>query len=185
MTSAGWPGAPGDDGRPDPYASPSASGEPSGAAPYPPPPSGAQPYGQPYGQPSSGQPYDQAYGQPYAQQPYAQQPYGQPYPTYVRSPQQEKNSLGIIALVLGLVSFMGFGPLTAIPAIIVGVSARRAAAEGRADNGGLGTAAIWIGVVVLVATLAVVAGFVLLVFGFRDVAVEDAYAALALAAAPR
>lgn len=133
MTTSGWPG--GDTSSsgslPDPYSTPSSPGlQPDGQQ-------------QPYDQPAYGQ---QPYGQPaYGQQPYGQQPYGQQ--PYMANPSQEKNSLGTTALILGIISFVVGGLLTSIPAIIVGVKSRRAAAEGRADNGNVGTVGMWLGIV--------------------------------------
>ncbi|MGP7960861.1 hypothetical protein ACTVCO_08640 [Sanguibacter sp. A247] len=161
MTTPGWSDA-GGAGSP---SDPSRSGDPSGASPS----SAQPPYGQqPYGQPSYGQ---QPYGQQsYGQQPYGQQPYGAPYAPNVN---QEKNSLGVIALVAGIASFMGLGPLASIPAIIFGVMSRHAAAEGRADNGTLGTVGMWLGIVGIVVAVAVL---IMILSAFSSLAV--AFAAL-------
>ena len=52
----------------------------------------------------------------------------------------EKNSLGIWSLSLGLVSFFCCGFITGIPAIIVGYLGIQAANEGRATNKGMSIA---------------------------------------------
>ena len=54
----------------------------------------------------------------------------------------EKNSLGIWSLSLGLVSFFCCGLVTGIPAIIVGYLGIQAANEGRATNKGMSIAGI-------------------------------------------
>ena len=143
----------------DPYAAPPQAPygqqphDPYGQqpqAPYGQPTSG-QPYGQPgygqpgYGQPTSGQPYGQpAPGQPYGQQPY-QDPYGQqPYgvPTYPGAgyPQtQGQNTLGLVAMILGIASiplaccYLGI-PL-GIAGLVTGWLGRQKAARGEANNG--------------------------------------------------
>jgi len=135
------PGGFGTGSLPDPYATPSPSAVP---------PPGQQPYGQqPYGQVPYGQ-------QPYGQVPYGQQPYGQ-YP-YVVDVSREQNSLAVTALILAILSFVAFGPFTAVPAVIIGARSRRMANEGRADNGSLGTLAMWIGIVVLAVSVVAVLG---------------------------
>jgi hypothetical protein len=64
--------------------------------------------------------------------------YGYGYPS---------NGLAVWSLVLGVVGVVLAGPLAGVPALITGVLARRAVAEGRADNGGLATAGIVLGAV--------------------------------------
>lgn len=63
----------------------------------------------------------------------------------------QDNQLGIWALVLGIVSIvMCLGPLAGIPAIILGGKAKRAVAEGRANNESLGKIGVilgWIGTI--------------------------------------
>ena len=118
-------------------------------------PYGQQPYGeQPYGQQ---QPYgEQPYGQqPYGQQPYGQQPYPQSYgqqpygavPGYGGYSGTEKNSLGVWALVLGILGFC-CGPL-GIGAIVLGRQSQTAADNGQATNRGLGTAGFILGIIVV------------------------------------
>ncbi|KGM14347.1 DUF4190 domain-containing protein [Cellulomonas bogoriensis] len=65
----------------------------------------------------------------------------------------EKNSLGVWALILGILGLVCCGIFTAIPAIIVGQKSKQAAAEGLANNGGLGSAGVilgWIGIALTV-----------------------------------
>lgn len=64
-------------------------------------------------------------------------------------PSTEKNNLGVWALVLGILGIVCCGIFTAIPAVIVGGKAKEAAAQGQANNGGLGQAGVvlgWIGI---------------------------------------
>jgi hypothetical protein len=169
-------GAPGY-GTADPYPAPQPSGpqQPYGSAdPY----AAQQPYGQqPYG---AGDPYaQQPYGagdpyaaqQPYGQQPgYGQDPYAGAYPaapyggypggSYVPVYGYPRNSLGVWSLALGIASFVCFGPLAGIPAIITGVLGRKAAQRGEANNGGLSLAGIILGALgCAVWVLGFVAGF--------------------------
>ncbi len=61
----------------------------------------------------------------------------------------EKNNLGVWALVLGILGCVCCGIFTAIPAIIVGNKSKEAAAQGLANNGGLGQAGVilgWVGI---------------------------------------
>ena len=166
-------------GAPDPYA----AQQPYGQQPY-----GQQPYGapdpyaaqQPYG---AGDPYaaQQPYGavdpyaaqQPYGQQPgYGQDPYAGAYPaapyggypggSYVPVYGYPRNGLGVWSLALGIASFVCFGPLAGIPAIITGVLGRKAAQRGEANNGGLSLAGLILGSIAC-------AGWVLFFFiGFAD-----------------
>lgn len=59
----------------------------------------------------------------------------------------EKNSLGVWALVLGILSIVCCGLFTGIPAIILGNNSKKAAAEGRANNGNLGNVGFILGIV--------------------------------------
>ncbi len=171
------------DNRPssdDPYATPSSS-SPSGGAPAPgsaPSSSNVSPYGgyvppvdqgaapgqPPYGAPQ--QPYGQQapYGSqqaPYgAQQPQygAQQPYGQPYPgqpypAYGAMPDRSGNQLGVWSLVLAIATFFTGCFPAAIVGIVLGAKGRRAANEGRADNGGLATTGWILNIVLTVLTV--------------------------------
>lgn len=69
-----------------------------------------------------------------------------PYP-YAPPVYTQKNSLGIVALVLGIMSFMCFGLLAGIPAIIVGRASENAQAQGFANNGTLGRVGWILGIV--------------------------------------
>ncbi|MEH0845746.1 hypothetical protein V6U81_25505 [Micromonospora sp. CPCC 205711] len=138
----------------DPYAAPPQA--PYGQQPQPPygqqpqapygQPTSGQPYGQPgYGQPTSGQPYGQpAPAQPYGQQPYqdpyGQQPYGAPtYPGAGYPQTQGQNTLGLVAMILGIASiplaccYLGI-PL-GIAGLVTGWLGRQKAARGEANNG--------------------------------------------------
>ncbi|WP_147793679.1 DUF4190 domain-containing protein [Cellulomonas sp. Y8] len=163
-------------GAPDPYAAqqPYGQQQPYGA---PDPYAAQDPYGQqqPYGAPdpyAAQQPYGQAPGygeqpgygqQPYGQDPYAAQPPAGPgypggypaapyggYPggSYVPMYGYPKNSLGVWSLALGIASFVCFGPLAGIPAIITGVLGRKAAQRGEANNAGLSLAGIILGSII-------------------------------------
>jgi len=59
----------------------------------------------------------------------------------------EKNSLGVWALVLGILSIVCCGLLAGIPAIILGNNSKKAAAEGRATNGTLGNVGFILGII--------------------------------------
>ena len=69
-----------------------------------------------------------------------------PYP-YAPPIYTQKNSLGVVALVLGIMSFMCFGLLSGIPAIIVGRASEKAQAQGFANNGALGRVGWILGIV--------------------------------------
>ena len=141
----------------DPFAAGRQPGQP-GSSNQPPPPPGGQPppygsqppaYGSPQPPPYGSQP--PAYGSPppppYGSQPraYGSQPqpgdyYGQPAYGY------PKNSLGVWSLVLGIVGIvLSCGLFAGIPAIITGHLARKAVAQGQANNGGMATAGIVLG----------------------------------------
>lgn len=112
------------------------------------------PYGQSGGsQPEPGQQPPAyggpAYGQPGMGDGYTAPP---PPPGYYGGgvggpafPSTEKNSLGVWALVLGILGLVCCGLFTGIPAIILGGKAKEAAAQGLANNGGLGTAGVVMG----------------------------------------
>jgi len=78
---------------------------------------------------------------PYPDGQYYQQPGGYVPGGFGPRP-DEKNSLGIWSLGLGLVSFFCCGFITGIPAIIVGYLGIQAANEGRATNKGMSIAGI-------------------------------------------
>lgn len=99
--------------------------------------------------------------------PSGQPPYGAPPPPgyggYGYGPSDEKNSLGVWALVLGILGLC-CGPI-GIAAIFLGRSSRQAATEGRATNGTLGTVGMALGVVAVVLW---VGGFLLQAAGVLD-----------------
>jgi len=143
-----------------------------GQSPYDPPQQPEQglqtPPGAVPGQPA---PYEQtSYQQPQGPA-YAQG--GQPY-AYGAAP-LPKNNLGVWSLVLGILSIvMGCGLFTGIAAIVTGTKSRKAAAEGLADNGGMGLAGLimgWIGTVLV--TLAWIAYFTFLGFLFSSPDFQD------------
>ena len=121
-------------------------------------PSGENPYGQ---QPPAYGQQPPAYGQQppaYGQQGYPAAPSYPSAPGYYGTSGTEQNSLGVWALVLGIAGFVCLGILGWIPSIILGKKAKAAAAAGRANNPGLGTAGVvmgWIGVVLTVISVVV------------------------------
>jgi len=141
----------------DPFAPPGDGEQQPPSYGSQPPTYGAQPpaYGSqppPYGsQPPAYGSQPPAYGsQPpaYGSQPpaYGQQPYGQAY----YAPSYPKNGLAVWSLVLAVLSFMCFGPLSSIPGAILGHLALKANAQGLADNRGLalaGTIVSWVSLV--------------------------------------
>lgn len=69
----------------------------------------------------------------------------------------EKNSLGVWALVLGILSLVCCGLVAGIPAIILGNNSKKAAAEGRATNGNLGNIGFILGLIgTVLGTLAII-----------------------------
>jgi hypothetical protein len=75
-----------------------------------------------------------------------------------------KNSLGVWSLVLGIVAFvLSCGLFTGIPAIIVGNKARRAVAEGQANNPGMATAGIILGWIATILSVLGAIVFVILI----------------------
>jgi len=115
----------------NPYAAP---GGPGATPPQQPPAFGAP---APGGYSAPG-PYP-APGYPGAAPAYAD-PYGQ---------STVKNSLGVWALVLGILSFVSCGIFSAIPAVIVGNKGKEAADQGLANNRGMSQAGVilgWIGI---------------------------------------
>lgn len=75
------------------------------------------------------------------------QPVPLPPQAYGPFPYEQKNSLGVWALVLGIVSLLCCGLFTGIPAIFVGRSSERAQAEGLANNGNLGRVGWILGII--------------------------------------
>lgn len=162
------PDAPGGETPDDPWAPP--PGRPSdrsqerlGSPPH-------DPYGQPDDRMSSGQP---TYGQPtYGQPPYGQPPYGQPpYVGYAAGPPTNGKALAALwtSVALFVLSCCALGVLGFIP-IALGVKARSEirAAEGRQSGDGLALAAIVIGALAIVLSLAVVAIVAVLIASGSD-----------------
>jgi len=56
----------------------------------------------------------------------------------------------VLGLLLGIVSFVLCGFLAGIPAVIVGSKAKKAVANGEANNGGMATAGIILGCIAIV-----------------------------------
>ena len=83
---------------------------------------------------------------PYPDGQYNQQPGGYVPGGFGPRP-DEKNSLGVWSLCLGIVSFFCCGLITGIPSIIVGYLGIQAANEGRATNMGMSFAGIVMSVV--------------------------------------
>lgn len=73
------------------------------------------------------------------------QPYNPPV-AYVPVGQQ-KNSLGILALVFGAMSFLMCGLVTGVPAIVLGHKSQQAEREGLANNGVLGKVGMIVGII--------------------------------------
>lgn len=127
-----------------PYASPSAGGFTAPASPY-----GAPQAGPSVAQPDAfGSPQPGVHAAPGAAAPhqYATPGYGYGYATH--NP-EERNSLGIWALVTGIAGF--FVPIAAIAAIVLGRMGQKAADQGRATNRSMATAGFVLGIVAVVA----------------------------------
>lgn len=158
-------------GTPDPYRTPDGStpdpsqgsGQGGGLPRYgemapdsqPAPPlygaDGQQSYGAGYQQ--QGQQGYQQQGGYQGQQGYqgAQPYYPQGYPGSGGVADNQLGNWSIGLAIAGVVC--GFGFLTGIPAIILGMKGRRAAAEGRANNGGTATAGLVVGWAVTVLSI--------------------------------
>ncbi len=120
----------------------------------PPPPGGQPPYNGGMTPPPPG-----GYGAP-------------PPPGGFGGASEEKNSLGVWALVLGILGFICCSIFTAIPAIIVGKASEQAAAQGLATNGTLGKVGRILGWVQVGLTIAVVALYAVL-FATGTVTLDD------------
>lgn len=89
----------------------------------------------------------------------------QPYSGYPQGPTPTRNGLGIAALIVGLVSIFGVvcfgfgGFVLGLVAIVLGILGRGRAKRGEANNGGVATAGIALGV------LGIVVNAALLIFG--------------------
>ena len=162
MTQPPGPGPYDPAGPQDGSQAPYGSSAPGGSPQHP----GGDPAGAPYAaQPQY--PGEQYPGHQYPGQQYPAQPQypGQQYPAgaYGAPPYYPKNSLAIWSLVLGIAAFvLSCGFVTGIPAVIVGNAAKRAVAEGQADNDGMATAGIILGWVAI--GLSVVGVLLLLLF---------------------
>ena len=144
---------------------------PHGSGDEPPSPYGTPPADSPYGVPSgsTGTPYGAPSQGPYgapapSQDPYGAPPsaYGTPPPTsygtpapmygsvspYATATNTQANGLGVTALILSILGFL-CGGVFAIVGLILAIQSRKAVAEGRANNSGLGTAALVISIVAL------------------------------------
>lgn len=119
--------------------------------PFPPPAETPQPYTPPQ------------YGAPQYPNP-AQPPYGQPYGSpYAPGAGQQKNGMGVAALVLGILAILTgwflLGVVPGILAIVFGVIGRGRAKRGEANNGGLALAGLICGIVgIVIAAGVIVAG---------------------------
>ncbi|MEW2545688.1 DUF4190 domain-containing protein [Streptomyces sp. NPDC047002] len=165
---------------------PTVAGQP-GAVPPPPPAPGpyAYPTQPPAGSPAQGQGpyqgppgYGEAPGFPAGPYGYPQYPGGSaPYPgaAWGTGQPMPSNGLGTAAMVLGIISVVGFclygvfGLVAGIVAIVLGIKGRRKADRGEANNRGAATAGLilgWIGTVIgaLVVAFLVVA----IVIGVRS-----------------
>ncbi|MCL2465406.1 MAG: DUF4190 domain-containing protein [Micrococcales bacterium] len=119
---------------------PNAPQEPQPGGPVPPPyaqqpPLGAQP-------PMPPAPSYPTYGAPGGMPPVGGMPPMSPY-----GGGTSKNNLGVWALVLGILSIVCFGFLAGIPALIVGRNGQKAADQGLANNRGMSTAGVVLGIV--------------------------------------
>ncbi|WP_084103946.1 DUF4190 domain-containing protein [Demequina sp. NBRC 110056] len=70
---------------------------------------------------------------------------GQPFPGGGSS--EEKNQLGVWALVLGILSIVCCGLLAGIPAIILGKKSKEAGEQGLATNGNIGNVGFILGII--------------------------------------
>jgi len=163
-----WPGTAGgplppDGGTPYPYGYPPGSYAPGGAYPGAPYPGGAYPGGAYPGGAYPGGAYPGG-AYPGGYPPPA--PYGDYY-----SPGPPKNGMGVAALVVAIIALISSvsvigGILLGIVAVILGFIGRGRVKSGEANNGGVATAGIILGVISIIAGLAFIAIWVGL---FKDV----------------
>lgn len=153
-----------------PPTSPPPAGQPYPYA-YPPGPPGGGPQGYPPG------PYPGAYPGAYPPPP---MPYGDYYPG---APMPPRNGMGVTALVLGVIGLVAScsvagGLVLGISAIIIGVLAKGRVKRGEANNGGVATTGIVLGVLATLISLAFIALYfnVFNEYGGRDLVscVQDA-----------
>lgn len=122
---------------------------------FPPPPSPGMapyPYSYPPGPPGSG-PYPGAYPPP-------PMPYGGDYYPGLGAP--PRNGMGVAALVVAILALFGScsvigGVLLGIAAVIMGLVGRGRAKRGEANNGGIATTGLVLGVLAIVLSIAFVA----------------------------
>jgi hypothetical protein len=163
-----WPGTAGGplppDGGPQyPYAYPPGPYAPGGAYPGGPYPGGAYPGG---AYPGGAYPGGAYPGGPYPGGYPPPAPYGDYY-----SPGPPKNGMGVAALVVAIIALISSvsvigGILLGIVAVILGFIGRGRVKSGEANNGGVATAGIILGVISIIAGLAFIAIWVGL---FKDV----------------
>ena len=81
--------------------------------------------------------------------------------------QEKPSTNSIVALVLGIVSFLGLGILTGIPAWIIGKKELTAIDRGSASASGrtMATIGMWLGIVATVLTILGLLAFVLMAGG--------------------
>ena len=168
-----WPGTAGgplppDGGTPSPYGYPPGPYAPGGANPGGPYPGGQYPGG---AYPGGAYPGPYAPGGPYPGGPYpGGYPPPAPYGDYY-SPGPPKNGMGVAALVVAIIALISSvsvigGILLGIVAVILGFIGRGRVKSGEANNGGVATAGIILGVISIIAGLAFIAIWVGL---FKDV----------------
>ena len=163
-----WPGTAGgplppDGGPQHPYGYPPGPYAPGGAYPGGPYPGGAY-AGGPY--PGGAYPGGAYQGGPYPGGYPPPAPYGDYY-----SPGPPKNGMGVAALVVAIIALISSvsvvgGILLGIVAVILGFIGRGRVKSGEANNGGVATAGIILGVISIIAGLAFIAIWVGL---FKDV----------------
>lgn len=146
----------------DPFATPPEGGASSAPPPSGPPPSAPPPSGPAWGAPAPGAPaqggYGGGYGAPSAPPGYGGGGFGDP-----GRPQGTSNGFGVASLVLGLLglftSWLVFGGLLGIVAIVLGIIALGKVKRGEASSKGMPIAGIILGVIsILVAILIAVVG---------------------------
>ena len=163
-----WPGTAGgplppDGGPQHPYGYPPGPYAPGGAYPGGPYPGGAY-AGGPY--PGGAYPGGAYQGGPYPGGYPPPAPYGDYY-----SPGPPKNGMGVAALVVAIIALISSvsvvgGIVLGIVAVILGFIGRGRVKSGEANNGGVATAGIILGVISIIAGLAFIAIWVGL---FKDV----------------
>ncbi len=82
-------------------------------------------------------------------------PPGAPVPPYQAAGRAPDNGMGTAGLVMAILQFVILGPLGSVLAIIFGRIGMNRAKRGEATNGGVATAAFWLGIVGLVLSVVV------------------------------